>query len=278
MELFASIQKEPQEYLSKLHSQMNQLKVPSPSLALYCNTPDLVWKWKTTEQHYQFLVENFQACFGSGGGNPARRALLERTITKTQYELIMLDVEVYAAEFRVYQFAWEDIKQTFTYLENPPKSEIELFLGVTQEDFNNKFLQAVEGYKLTVNDVLNTNKELREVIRESLSNPDWTGDLTEAQQKRLEKILGKPTPTEGFEYWRLLALETAHEAAKTDDFIKKAVRNYYSLKYSLLAINTQVCQQQRSKSPEKEIICSIKWEEKRYYQYKNKKGWTPYFN
>ena len=248
-------------------------ETPSTHLMLYINTRDLLREWKKQMRSAKIMGETLSALFFGAEGNPPRQLLEEGLIDKTSYNSIIAITKLLHKEFSIYKLGWHEIRIFFEKIDDSPRSEVELFLSTFRDFYDQNVIKAAKGYTKTVFGAYKCSKIMRDILRQCLDDEDWTGRLTQEQAKNLQQN-SCPRHLSKIDKWKIFALKICSDAAREDDSLKQAIREFYSQMLSIASSTTSATLRQRKTSLGRHR--STRWKDGYLFVNKGSKKWIPY--
>lgn len=239
-------------------------QIPSRELKRYATTQALLAEWLKLDGHTTLIGQCLKARFGGGDGNPALRAFQAGELSEFGYEFTMSLVDWWESLFNLVQSGWEYLEQELSQvLEDFPKTELELYQRILQEQYDNQFKDCLKQQKTTVSNLEESTKLAKKAIGDSKISPTVTVD------PRLQALLKQ---YEG-NFWYSLSVGICTEKAKFDRPLNRLLTEHRD-KSGVVYILLEQAARHARKSSDYSQIRSVRWEDGELYE-GTKGGWIP---
>jgi hypothetical protein len=221
----------PSEYL--IDDAINYVKRYTPKKYQELAIRHLLIEWEIERDQNKFLGKCLKAAFGGGGGNPALEAKTSGEISEADYKVIYAVVRREVAMFDWIQTGWPYIKAKLeeVFIEHP-QSETEFFFEVVKEAMDGIFRSCIHKKTVSIAELEKHYRNLKDLRWSPPSKNSW---IDEKKSKELAPSFKKVIDADGVGELPLfsIAMETCDIAAKTDEPLQRALRDW-SLKSSEL--------------------------------------------
>ncbi len=201
------------EVLEKIAQFMESL--PSESLLEKCWTEEQKEEWQKTRNIQVYLVESWRYKFIYNQVYPVPEAFNKPDVSKHKYDLIVLNVELYKAQWELIQVVEKYMKQLHSVFGNflsnkkissqvhkffpnsiflkpyPFNSAYDLFVAVLKEEIEGAFSICLEKHhSINIKGIKNGVKQLIEMIQHADNCTGVYPQLNSIQQEKVKKNIG----------------------------------------------------------------------------------------